>query len=163
MQETRRQTMIIAVLIVLIAIAGVFAKRFNESAKDTNALNTEANHTGKSMALQELRITHQNERNALMQNYEAVSKDDKQTEQARNEASKKYMELASMGSKENEVETKLKEMGFEDVLCIINDNGVEVYIKGDQASISDQGAEIMDAVVKTTKFLPRNVSIKPAE
>jgi uncharacterized protein YpmB len=70
MPDTRRQTIIIGVLIVLIAVAGVFAKRFNEGVQSTSAGQTQDEQA--ATTLQQMRITHQNDNSASKQDYEAI-------------------------------------------------------------------------------------------
>lgn len=161
MSDSKKQTIIIAVLIVLIAFAGIFSKKFNDSTVGLNTLSKEAGNKKESQNFFiEGRLGKENARSILQQELENIIKDEMQTEEARNSATESLMVLMDRGSKENEVETLVKQRGFEDVLCFIDENGVELTVKTTVALDADMVNKIKDIVVRKTSISPSNIVIR---
>lgn len=158
MPDTRRQTIIIAVLIVLIAVAAVFARQFNREVE--NAIADASDLTETATTIQQLRVTYENEKNVIKQQLEEQSVDENLTSEERAKAQDKLMTLYDKGDKENAVENRLLEQGFEDALCMYGDKSIEVYVKGSEELTSEQTAKIMEIVVDETKISPKNVYIR---
>lgn len=161
MSNLRKQTLVIAVLIALIACAGYFANKFNENTKDTNALNIKTN-TSKTTTnyFVEGRLGRDNARSALKQECEKIASSETSTKEAKTAAAANLMELLNRGDKENAIETKAKERGFEDALCLIGDKGIELCVKTAEPLTNEQAAQLSDDIVKTTGISPSNITIK---
>lgn len=160
MSNLRRQTMIIAVLIILIACAGWFAKKFNDAAQNTNALSSK-NQTTNFFA--ESRMGRDNQRSAMKEEYEKIISDEQANKEAKTAASAKLMQLLDWGNKENTVETLVKERGFEDAICFIDDSGVELCVKAKEQLTEEQVNQLKDIIVRTTRISPSNITIKQKE
>lgn len=161
MPDSKKQTIVIAVLILLIAGATWFAKRFNEDGRDLNAISTEANKSKTSSNFFiEGRMGKENTISLVRQDLENIIKDANQTKEAKNSANAKLFVLLDRGTKENEIETLVKQKGFEDALCFIDDNGVELTVKYAEALNEDQANKIKDIIVRTTSISPSNIVIK---
>ncbi|QCX32701.1 SpoIIIAH-like family protein [Caloramator sp. E03] len=161
MSNLRRQTIIIAVLIVLIGCAGWFAKRFNDTVQDTNAVSSKS--VSKSQTTNffaESRMGRDNQRSAMKEEYEKIISDNQANKEAKAVASTKLMQLLDWGNKENTVETLVKERGFEDAICFIDDNGVELCVKTNEQLTDEQANQLKDIIVRTTHISPSNITIK---
>jgi len=159
MSDVKRQTATIAVLIVLIAFAGWFAKKFNDSAN----LTTIGNNVETQEAINyfaESRIEREQERSVVKQELEKIISSQDATKTAKNAAATKLMQLNDRALKENKIETLVKEKGFEDTLCFIDDNGVEVVVKTDNSLTSEHANQIKDIVVKTTGISPSRITVR---
>lgn len=163
MPDTRRQTIIIAVLIVLIAVAGVFAKQFNKEVQNANANANLTENTQAATTMQSMRVTYENEKNSLKQQYDRISTDKSATAQEKKDAQDKLMKLLDKGQTENTVENTLIEKGYEDVLCIYGDKSIELYVKSKEALTKEDTSQIMNTVVSITKISPKNVYIRPGK
>lgn len=161
MSNSKRQTVVIAVLILLIACAGWFAREFN-NRQNLNALSTDANLNQESANFfVESRMGRDNARSALQQEYERIISDVNQTEESKQTASTQMMLLFDRGDNENKIETLVKERGYEDALCMINEGGVELCVKSPEELNAEQVNGITDVIVRTTGIAPSNIVIKP--
>ncbi len=161
MSNSKKQTVVIAVLILLIACAGWFAREFNRS-QNLNALSTEADLNEESMNFfVDSRMGRDNARSAMREELEKIISDTNQTEEAKQTASTQMMLLLSRGDKENTIETLIKERGYEDALCMIADNGVELSVKSPEELNAEQVNAIVDVIVRTTGMSPSNIVVKP--
>jgi len=166
MSNVRRQTIIIAVLIVLIACAGWFAKEFNDRplTKTTGTETTNADDKQSQEAeafFSKTRINRENERSSTMETLQGIIQNENASAEEKSEASKKYMELISRGNQENEVELKAKNDGFSDALCFITDTGVELYVKTSEDLTQEQAFALQEIIVRTTGIAPSNIVVKP--
>lgn len=161
MTNSKKQTVVIAVLILLIACAGWFAREFNKK-NNLNALSTEADQNQKTVSsFIDSRMGRDNARDAMRQELEKIISDVNQTETSKQSASAQMMLLLARGDKENKIETLVKERGYEDALCMINDNGVELCVKSDKELDAEQVHAITDVIVRATGIAPSNIVVKP--
>lgn len=161
MSNLRRQTIVIAVLILLIACAGWFAKRFNDNAQNTNALSSKITQSKQSTNFfAEGRMGRDNQRSAMKEELENIISSKDSNKEAKTAASTRLMQLLDRGDKENKIETLVKGRGFEDALCFIDDNGVELCVKTQEALTDEQANQIKDIIVRTTRVSPSNITIK---
>jgi stage III sporulation protein AH len=71
------------------------------------------------------------------------------------------MLLLARGDNENKIETLVRERGYEEALCVINENGVELCVKSLEELNGEQVNEITDVIVRTTGIAPSNIVIRP--
>lgn len=162
MTNIRRQTALIAVLIVLIACAGWFAKMFNDKELGTQV----ASQTKKEITnyFAENRMGRENKVSALKQEYEKIINSEDATEDTKTQASAKYMNLLSRDNNESTIETKTKDLGFDDAICFINDNGIELCVKSTPDAITkDQVLKMTDIIVTVTGVSPSSIVITGKE
>jgi stage III sporulation protein AH len=161
MSNLRKQTAVIAVLIVLIACAGWFAKRFNDRVQDTSALNSKSSKaTSNANFFAESRMGRDNSRSVIKQELEAVINNKSAAKEAKNVASTQLMQLIDRGDKENKIETLVKSKGFEDALCFIDEHGVELTVKSEEPLTAEKVSQIKDIIVKTTKMSPSVITVR---
>lgn len=162
MSGFRKQTMILAVLILLIACAGWYAKKFNDTAVNETGATTKASETKQTSSFfAENRMSRENERNAEKQELDKIVSSKDASKDAKTAANMQKMELLGRGDKENKIESLVKGEGFDDVLCYIDDKGVEVCVKVTENLTEEQANHIKDIVVRTTQITPSNIVIKP--
>jgi stage III sporulation protein AH len=166
MSNVRRQTLIIAVLIVLIACAGWFAKEVNDrpttktTGKEATNEGTQQNQEA-AVFFSKNRISRQSERSSTMENLQSLIQSTEASAETKSEASAKYMELLTRGDQENEVEIKAKNDGYADALCFITDTGVELYVKIANSLTKEQAFALQEIIVRTTGIAPSNIVVKP--
>lgn len=164
MSNLRRQTIIIAVLIVLIGCAGWFAKKFNDNVQNTNAVSTKTSVKKQTTNFfAESRMGRDNQRSVMKEEYEKIISDKQANKEAKAAASANLMKLLDWGNKENTIETLVKERGFEDAICFIDDNGVELCVKTNDPLTEEQANQLKDIIVRTTHISPSNITIKPKQ
>ncbi|GFR34264.1 SpoIIIAH-like family protein [Thermobrachium celere] len=161
MEQFRKQTAIIAVLVVLIACSAWYAKKFNDQTKGVSKITEttkKANETTNYFV--EARNSRDNQLSAHKQELQNIINSKNSTKQAIAEAQAKLILLADWADKQARVEQLAKQRGFEDAVCFINENGVELCVKSAEALTSEQAAQLMDDVVRTTSISPTKIIIK---
>ncbi len=167
MSNVRRQTLIIAVLIVLIACAGWFAKVFNDNTTTSGNNGKEVTNNDSqqkqeaSAFFSQTRISRESERSSTIEQLQGIIQSTDAAADEKTKASTKYMELLSRGDQENQVELKVKNDGYSDALCFINDTGVELYVKTDKNLTGEQAFALQEIIVRTTGIAPSNIVVKP--
>lgn len=177
MPNFRKQTVIIAVLIGLIGCASFFAKKLNDSNKDIDMVlkqETKATETvsenkdkkNKEVAqntknfFSESRMARESQRTTMKQELESIVNNKSATKESKDKASQKLMTLIEKGDKENKIETMVKEKGFEEALCIIDDNGVEISVKSKDKLTGEKVNQIKDIAVRSSGMAPSGIVIK---
>lgn len=161
MQDSKKQNIVIAVLIVLIVCAAWFSRVFNDKAGDVNTISKEGNEVKTSENFfAEGRMGKENTRSASTQEYEKIINDETQPKDIKESATVKLMELYNNGTKENEIETLVKQRGYEDALCFIVDNGVEITVKSEEAITAEEANKIKDVIVRVTSIAPSNIVVR---
>jgi stage III sporulation protein AH len=161
MSNVRKQTIVITVLIVLIACAGLFAKNFNDTVKDNNALSQTVVETNKTMNyFADSRIQKESKFDATKAQYNDIINNKQLSKKVHETASMNLMKLTGDNLKESKIETLIKGRGYDDALCMITEKNVEVCVKTVGEFTSKQANEIKDIVVNTTKISPSNIYIK---
>lgn len=161
MSTVRKQTIVISVLIVLIACAGFFAKNFNDSVKDTNALSGAVVETTKTMNyFAQSRIDKENKFETSKTELDGIQKNKELTKKAREAAAMNLIKMVDTNNKESKIENIIKGRGFEDALCMITESNVEVCVKAPSELTKDQVHDITGIVVKATNVSPSNIYIK---
>jgi stage III sporulation protein AH len=164
MSNVRKQTIVISVLIVFIACAALFAKNFNDTVKDSNALSQTVTETNKTMNyFTESRLQKETKFDNSKAQYNEIIKNKELSKKARETASLNLMKMVAADTNESKIETLIKGRGFEDALCMINDNNVEVCVKTAGNMTAQQVHEITTIVINTTKVSPSNIYIKPKQ
>lgn len=164
MSGFRKQTMILAVLILLIACAAWYGKKFNDTAVNeagVTASKTSETKQSSTSFFAESRMSRENERNAEKQELDKIAGSKDASKDAKTAANMQKMELLGRGDKENKIESLVKGEGFDDALCYIDDKGVEVCVKVTSNLTEEQANHIKDIVVRTTQIKPSNIVIKP--
>ncbi|MEF9952600.1 MAG: SpoIIIAH-like family protein [Clostridium sp.] len=170
MPNFKKQTVIIAVLIGLIGCASFFAKKFNDSFKDTDMVlkpDTEITETLGEVKKEsaknfysEGRMARENQRTTMKQELESIINNKNATKESKEKATKKLMNIIEKGEKETKIETMVKEKGFEEALCIIDDNGVEISIKSQEKLTGEKVNQIKDIAVRASGIAPSGIIIK---
>ncbi len=162
--STKKQMYIIAVLIALIGCAGLFAKKFNNNVKDGSPLAVKTSKKQETTNFfSESRMGKENQRSAAKQEYEKIMNSKDASSEAKNDASQKLVSLVDMTEKENKIENMVKDKGYEDALCYVDENGVELCVKTKDALTDEQVAQITDVIVRTTKFPPTRITVRPVD
>ncbi|CDF58211.1 SpoIIIAH-like family protein [Thermobrachium celere] len=161
MEQFRKQTAIIAVLVVLIACSAWYAKKFNDQTKGVSKITETTKKVNETTNyFVEARNSRDNQLSAHKQELQNIINSKNSTKQAIAEAQAKLILLADWADKQARVEQLAKQRGFEDAVCFINENGVELCVKSAEALTSEQAAQLMDDVVRTTSISPTKIIIK---
>lgn len=160
MDNTKRQTVVIAVLILLIACAGWFARNINEDMliKDTVS-KTKISQGEKDVFLQQ-RESKTLARNTTKEELLKIKADKGANKDAKIRAQAQMLDLNNRTEKEATIEKTIKSKGYQDALCYIERNGVEVSIKAKSNLAAAQVEEIKNIIIKNTGFAPSRIVVK---
>lgn len=164
MSSSRKQAIAISVLIVMIACVGWFARDFNKDLKDSNALSNTVVETDKTLNyFADSRMTRENKFDLAKTEYKNIISNKGLSKKTHDKVALKLESLIENDRRENTVETLIKGIGFDDALCMINGNNVEVCVKNAQELTDKQADEIQSIIVNTTKVSPSNIYVKVKE
>ncbi|AKN34026.1 stage III sporulation protein AH [Clostridium carboxidivorans P7] len=152
----KKQAVIIVALLALIVCAGVLATKLNNplyvnggdnsSGKSTVSLNNNSSKDNKSEFFEEAKITRDNKNAQTLQTLKTFIDDKNVSKDKKEDASKKYTDLAMNTNYESKIETTLKSKGYEDVLCSIEGNKARLVVKA-KDKLTDKDTRDMKNVV----------------
>ncbi|MBV7275061.1 SpoIIIAH-like family protein [Clostridiaceae bacterium UIB06] len=168
----KKQGIIIATLLVLIVCAGVLATKLNNplyvngddsgsgksSAVSFNNSSQKNNKT--SSFFEETRLDRDQKNAQTLQTLKNFIDDKNVSKENRDEASKKYTDLAMNTNYESKIETTLKSKGYEDVICSIEDSKARVIVKGKDKLTDKDTREIKNVVVGIAKIQDVEIEVK---
>lgn len=163
----KKQGVIIVVLLALIVCAGVLATKLNadldyvagndlSGGKDAISLSDSSS----SNFFQESQIIRDNNTSTALQTLKALIDDEHTAKEDRAELSKQYSELVLAQTNQNQIETILKSKGYEETLCLVQDNKVTVIIKSAEKLSESQQKQIQDVVMDVTQIRDVEIQLK---
>jgi len=165
----KKQAIIIGTLLVLIVCAGVLATKLNnplyvnggDSSGETSTISFNNNKTNNTTeAFAEAKLTRDQRNAQTLQTLKTLIDDKNVSKENRDEAAKKYTELAMNTNYESKIETTLKSKGYEDVICSIEDNKVRVTVKGKDKLTDKETREIKNIIVGIAKIQEVEIEAK---
>ena len=157
---TKKQFGIIFTQMALIVCVGVLSMKLNENGfNDPTSLeavlkqntdNTKATETNTEETLStteyfySMRLTKEQQNEKYINDMKAITEDANASQESKDIANNALVEKAKMNDQESRVESEIRNKGYEDSICMINDNKtVKVYVK-----VSDVLSEENSAVIK---------------
>lgn len=157
---TKKQFGIIFTLMALIVCVGVLSMKLNENGfNDPTSLeavlkqntdNTKVTETNTEETLitteyfYSMRLTKEQQNEKYINDMKAITEDANASQESKDIANNALVEKAKMNDQESRVESEIRNKGYEDSICMINDNKtVKVYVK-----VSDVLSEENSAVIK---------------
>lgn len=144
----------------LIVCVGVLSMKLNENGfNDPTSLeavlkqntdNTKVTETNTEETLStteyfySMRLTKEQQNEKYINDMKAITEDANASQESKDIANNALVEKAKMNDQESRVESEIRNKGYEDSICMINDNKtVKVYVK-----VSDVLSEENSAVIK---------------
>lgn len=169
----KKQAVIIVTLLALIVCAGVLATKLNSplyvngadsstsSGSSTVSLNNSTNQNDKSQFFAETKLTRDQKNAETLQTLKTLIDDQNVSKQDRDDAAKKYTELAMNTNYESKIEATLKSKGYEDAICSIeNGNKARIIVKGKDKLTDKDTREIKDVVMGIAKIQDVEIEVK---
>lgn len=165
----KKQAVIIVTLLVLIVCLGMVATKVNSPLIGKNAdkigektaisfKNNEKSKSSNTNYFVESRMLKQEETAKVLQQLKTVIDDQNVSKEQKNKVIEEFSTISTNSDKENKVEIALKGKGFEDAVCMIeNNNKVKVIVKSQKLS-EKQIKEIQNIVMSITGL--NNVEIE---
>lgn len=169
----KKQAVIIVALLALIVCAGVFATKVNSplyvNGEDNNSTgkstvsfnNTDkTSSSSKSQFFDEAKLSRDQKNSQTLQTLKSLIDDKNVTKENKDDASKKYTQLAMNINYESKIETTLKSKGYEDVVCSIEDNKATIIVKSKDKLTDKETREIKSVVVEIAKIQDIEIETK---
>lgn len=163
---TKKQFGIIFTLMALIVCVGVLSMKLNENGyndptsleavlkQNTDNTKTDA-ATEETLSTTEyfysMRLTKEQQDEKYVDDMKAITEDANASQESKDIANNALVEKAKMKDQESRVESEIRNKGYEDALCMINDNKtVKVYVKVDDVLSEENSAAIKKIVEDIT-------------
>ena len=165
---TKKQFGIIFTLMALIVCVGVLSMKLNKNGlNDPTSLEAvlEQNSTNKSSESEtstdetlstteyfySMRLTKEQQDEKYVADMKAITEDANASQESKDAANNALVEKAKMNDQESRVESEIRNKGYEDSLCMINENGnVKVYVKVNETLSEEDSASIKKIVEDIT-------------
>ena len=160
---TKKQFGIIFTLMALIVCVGVLSMKLNENGyNDPTSLeavlkqNTDNTKTDTSTEetlstteyFYSMRLTKEQQDEKYIDDMKAITEDANASQESKDIANNALVEKAKMNDQESRVESEIRNKGYEDALCMINDNKtVKVFVKVDDV-LSEENSAVIKKVVE---------------
>ena len=163
---TKKQFGIIFTLMALIVCVGVLSMKLNENGyndptsleavlkQNTDNTKTDA-ATEETLSTTEyfysMRLTKEQQDEKYVDDMKAITEDANASQESKDIANNALVEKTKMKDQESRVESEIRNKGYEDALCMINDNKtVKVYVKVDEVLSEENSAAIKKIVEDIT-------------
>lgn len=160
---TKKQFGIIFTLMALIVCVGVLSMKLNENGyndptsleavlkQNTDNAKTDT-ATEETLSTTEyfysMRLTKEQQDEKYVDDMKAITEDANASQESKDIANNALVEKAKMQDQESRVESEIRNKGYEDALCMINDNKtVKVYVKVEDV-LSEENSAVIKKVVE---------------
>lgn len=160
---TKKQFGIIFTLMALIVCVGVLSMKLNENGyndptsleavlkQNTDNTKTDA-ATEETLSTTEyfysMRLTKEQQDEKYVDDMKAITEDANASQESKDIANNALVEKTKMKDQESRVESEIRNKGYEDALCMINDNKtVKVYVKVDEV-LSEENSAVIKKIVE---------------
>ncbi|WP_297713254.1 SpoIIIAH-like family protein [Clostridium sp.] len=160
---TKKQFGIIFTLMALIVCVGVLSMKLNEngyndptSLEDVLSQNTDNTKTDaateETLSTTEyfysMRSTKEQQDEKYVNDMKAITEDANASQESKDVANNALVQKAKMQDQESRVESEIRNKGYEDAICMINDNQtVKVYVKVEDV-LSEENSAVIKKVVE---------------
>jgi len=165
----KKQSGIIVTLVVLIVFAGYLATKVNgplyvndsDFNKEKSAISLKENKTS-SKYFEEARLTRDQENARTLQTIKALIDDANTPKEQKDTAAEQYLNISLASQNETDIELALKAKGYEEALCSIVADKVQILLKTEKKELSQEELRsIQDVVMSKTKL--ENIEVKIQE
>ncbi|GAA0723769.1 SpoIIIAH-like family protein [Clostridium malenominatum] len=161
----KKQAAIILTLLALIVSMGLLATRLNnplyvQGTGEKSAISLKGNEktSSNSNYFVEAKMARDNRNAQALQGLKTIMEDKNISQQQRDKTAEQYVALTMATTHENKVELNLQAKGYEDVVCLANEDKVTVTVKVKEKLTDKQTKEIQSVVMSETKI--KNVEIQ---
>ena len=163
---TKKQFGIIFTLMALIVCVGVLSMKLNENGYNDptgleavlkqNADNTKSDAVAEETLstteyFYSMRSTKEQQDEKYVNYMKSITEDANASQESKDIANNALVQKAKMQDQESRVESEIRNKGYEDAICMINDNqSVKVYVKVDDVLSKENSAVIKKVVEDVT-------------
>ncbi|MGH4050455.1 MAG: SpoIIIAH-like family protein [Clostridium sp.] len=163
----KKQSGIIVTLVVLIVFAGYLATKVNgplyvndgDFSSEKSAISL--TETATSSFFTEAKLSRTQQNNSALQEIKVLMDDANTPEAQKKIAATEYMNISMATQNEGDIELALKALGYNEAMCSIVDDKVEILVKTDKKVLTEaELRSIKDVVMSKTKLEKIDVKIK---
>ncbi len=164
----KKQSGIIVTLVVLIVFAGYLATKVNgplyvndgDFNSEKSAISLKENKSSSNYFV-EAKLSRDQENARTLQTIKALIDDANTPEEQKATAAEQYLNISTASQNESDIELALKAQGFEEALCSIVEDKVQILVKTEKKELSEEELRsIQDVVMSKTKLEKIEVKIK---
>jgi stage III sporulation protein AH len=164
----KKQSGIIVTLVVLIVFAGYLATKVNgplyvndsDFNNEKSAISLKESKTSSNYFV-EARLSRDQENARTLQTIKALIDDANTPKEQKETAAEQYLNISMATESESDIELALKAQGFDEALCSIVDDKVQILVKTEKKELSEEELRsIQDVVMSKTKLENIEVKIK---
>ncbi len=164
----KKQSGIIVTLVVLIVFAGYLATKVNgplyvndsDFNKEKSAISLKESKSS-STFFTEAKLSKVQDNARTLQTIKALMDDSNTPEEQKAKAAEQYLSISVASQNEADIELALKAQGYEEVLCSIVEDKVQILVKTDKKELTQEELRrIQDVVMSKTKLEKIEVKIK---
>ena len=164
----KKQSGIIVTLVVLIAFAGYLATKVNgplyvsdgDFNSEKSAISLKESKTSSSYFV-EAKLSRNGDNARNLQTIKALMDDVNTPKEQKVTAAAKYLSISKASKDESDIELALKAQGFEEALCSIAEDKVQITLKTNKKQLSQEELRsVQDVVMSKTKLENIVVNIK---
>lgn len=168
-----KKQIILASLVLVLGIAVYLNWQFAQTGQDfvvtnkTNSQTTSDKNFGDAQLVDnkngddyftKARIEKQKARDTAIDTVSNMLKDSTLTEEQKNDATSKTLEISQVIEKENNIENLIKAKGFKDCVSYLDSSKANIVVKTD-GLVASEAAQIKDIVLNEGKVLAENITI----
>ena len=164
----KKQAGVILALLALIVCAGVLAAKVNNSMKDLGTISiTNYDENEKKVEknsdigydfFYEAKSVRDKKSSETLEYLAEIINNDKVSQLDRDTAAKQKIALVLDQENETNIELALKAKGFEEILCLIENDKARVFVKNSNELTENQRKQIQEVVMSVAKI--KNVEIE---
>jgi stage III sporulation protein AH len=164
----KKQSGIIVTLVVLIVFAGYLATKVNgplyvndsDFNNEKSAISLKESKSSSNYFV-EARLSRDQENARTLQTIKALIDDANTPKEQKETAAEQYLNISMATESESDIELALKAQGFDEALCSIVDDKVQILVKTEKKELSEEELRsIQDVVMSKTKLENIEVKIK---
>lgn len=164
----KKQSGIILTLVVLIVFAGYLATKVNgplyvndkDFTNEKTAISLKETNSS-STFFEEAKLSKVAVTNRTLQSIKDLVDDDNTPKEQKEKAANEYLSISVAAQNESDIELALKAQGYEEALCSINADLVEILVKTDKTELSkEELRKIQDAVMSKVKLEKIDIKIQ---
>ena len=164
----KKQSGIIVTLVVLIVFAGYLATKVNgplyvndgDFSGEKSAISLKESKTTSTYFV-EAKLSRDQENDRTLQTIKALMDDTNTPKVQKATAAEQYLNISLASQNESDIELALKALGYDESMCSIVDDKVQILVKTDKKKLTeDELRSINDVVMSKTKLEKIEVKIK---
>lgn len=164
----KKQAGVILALLALIVCAGVLAAKVNSSMKDLGTISisgyeetdakTEKNDKVGYDFFYEAKSVRDKKSSETLEYLAEIINNDKVSQLDRDTAAKQKIALVMDQENETNIELALKAKGFDEILCLIENDKARIFVKNSGELTENQRKQIQEVVMSVAKI--KNIEIE---